>query len=119
MPSARCFRGRPARSASATMFSNRKGTQMAAKKSGRRVSGARANEGNDAIELLTEDHRRVDELFEEYESAKDEAEDEAKEELVARICLELTVHATVEEEIFYPAAREGLDAEDSDMLDEA
>ena len=74
---------------------------------------------NDVIDLLTEDHRKVEEMFEEYESSKDEADDEAKSALVATICLELTMHASVEEEIFYPAARAALDEEDSDMLDEA
>jgi hemerythrin superfamily protein len=73
----------------------------------------------DVIDLLTEDHRKVEEMFEEYESSKDESDDEAKSALVATICLELTIHATVEEEIFYPAAREALEEEDSDMLDEA
>jgi len=73
----------------------------------------------DVIELLTEDHRKVEELFDQYESSKDEADDDAKAELVATICLELTIHATVEEEIFYPAARGALDEDDSDLLDEA
>jgi hemerythrin superfamily protein len=73
----------------------------------------------DVIDLLSEDHRKVEELFEDYESTKDEADDEAKAALVATICLELTVHATVEEEIFYPAARGALEEEDADMLDEA
>jgi len=91
---------------------------MAAKKTGKRAGGL-GKDGGDAIEMLTDDHRRVDELFEEYESSKDEAEDEAKQALVARICLELTVHATVEEQVFYPAAREAIDPERSDMLDEA
>lgn len=73
----------------------------------------------DVIDLLSEDHRKVEELFEDYESTKDGADDEEKAALVATICLELTVHATVEEEIFYPAARAALDDEDADMLDEA
>jgi len=74
---------------------------------------------NDVIDLLTEDHRKVEEMFEEYESTKDESDDEAKSALVATICLELTMHAAVEEEIFYPAARGALDEDDADMLDEA
>ena len=74
---------------------------------------------NDVIDLLSEDHRKVEELFEDYESSKDESDDDAKAELVAMIALELTMHATVEEEIFYPAARGALDEEDADMLDEA
>ena len=94
---------------------------MPAKKSTPRPSGRSKSmdEGTDALDLLTEDHRKVEEMFEEYESTKDESDDEEKEERVATICLELTVHATVEEEVFYPAAREALDAEDSDLLDEA
>ena len=45
--------------------------------------------------------------------------DDDKEQRVVAICVELTVHATVEEEIFYPAAREAMSDDDSDMLDEA
>src|SRR4051812_45113996 len=88
----------------------KKGAKRAAESSGADV---------DVIELLTEDHRKVEDMFDEYESTKDDADDDAKEERVAAICLELTVHATVEEELFYPAAREALDEEDGDMIDEA
>ena len=94
--------------------SARKGTRRASQS-----SRAAPPMDTDVIDLLSEDHRKVEELFEDYESSKDEADDEAKAALVATICLELTVHATVEEEIFYPAAREALDEEDADMLDEA
>ena len=54
----------------------------------------------DAIALLKEDHRTVEKLFEDFESAKG---DGRKEKLARQICLELSVHATIEEEIFYPA----------------
>ncbi|MBV9528680.1 hemerythrin domain-containing protein [Sphingomonas sp.] len=54
----------------------------------------------DAIALLKADHRKVEELFEEFESAKG---DGRKEKLARQICLELTVHTALEEEIFYPA----------------
>ena len=54
----------------------------------------------DAIALLKEDHRTVEKLFEEFESAKG---DGRKEKLAQEICLELSVHAAIEEEIFYPA----------------
>ena len=85
-----------------------------------RSRAASASSGEaDAIELLTEDHRTVDELFEDYESIKDEGEDGDKEMLVAQICMSLEVHATIEEEIFYPAARGAIDQDDADMLDEA
>jgi hemerythrin superfamily protein len=95
--------------------SARKGTRRATQSPSRSAPPM----DTDVIDLLSEDHRKVEELFEDYESSKDEADDEAKAALVATICLELTVHATVEEEIFYPAAREALDEEDADMLDEA
>jgi hypothetical protein len=54
----------------------------------------------DAIALLEADHHRVEELFNEYKSAGDV---DAKLSLAQIICMELTLHAMVEEEIFYPA----------------
>ena len=54
----------------------------------------------DAIALLKEDHRTVEKLFKDFESAKG---DGRKETLAQQICLELSVHAAIEEEIFYPA----------------
>src|SRR5690349_12157455 len=54
----------------------------------------------DAIALLKEDHRTVEDLFEQFEKASG---DGRKEKLAQQICLELSVHATIEEEIFYPA----------------
>ena len=73
----------------------------------------------DAIELLTADHRRVEKLFKEYEKLveDEEASYNDKEALAATICAELTIHAQIEEEIFYPAARDILDEED--LVDEA
>ncbi len=59
-----------------------------------------AKTSQDAIALLKEDHRTVEKLFEEFETAKG---DGRKEKLAQQICLELSVHATIEEEIFYPA----------------
>jgi hemerythrin superfamily protein len=74
---------------------------------------------HDAIKLLTEDHRKVTDLFDEFEQMKkkDDNDDEAKQLLIETACAELTIHAQVEEEIFYPAAREAI--EDMDLLDEA
>jgi hypothetical protein len=56
----------------------------------------------DAIALLKADHRKVETLFEQFESARGAAQ---KQALAKRICTELTVHATIEEEIFYPACK--------------
>ena len=59
-----------------------------------------AENKKDAIALLKDDHRKVEELFAQFEKASG---DGRKEKLAKQICLELTVHATIEEEIFYPA----------------
>ena len=73
----------------------------------------------DAIVMLREDHKRVDALFRQYEKSKDEMSDAEKEDLAKAICAELTVHAMLEEEIFYPAARSALDVDGDELLDEA
>lgn len=72
----------------------------------------------DALTLLKNDHDEVDALFEDYEKlAEDDGAARDRRELSTRICGMLAVHAMIEEEIFYPAARRaGVDA---DMLDEA
>lgn len=83
--------------ARAVFASNRKDMRMATK---------------DAIALLRDDHRTVEQLFKQFEEAKG---DGRKEKLARRICLELTIHTRIEEEIFYPAC-EG--AVDEDLLKE-
>jgi len=70
-------------------------------------------ETQDAIQLLTEDHRKVEQLFEQFEKADGSSQ---KEEIARRICTELKVHAMLEEEIFYPALRGKISEDD---LDEA
>ena len=54
----------------------------------------------DAIALLKADHRTVEELFEKFEKATG---DGRKKSIAEEICLDLSVHAQIEEEIFYPA----------------
>jgi hemerythrin superfamily protein len=56
----------------------------------------------DAIALLKADHRKVEDLFDEFEAAKGAAR---KQALVEKICAELSAHTVIEEEIFYPACR--------------
>jgi len=63
----------------------------------------------DAIALLKADHRQVEEWFEQFE--KTESADR-KQDLATNICNALTVHATIEEEIFYPAFLEATDDKD-------
>ena len=82
----------------------------------RAKANTRADKTDDAITLLTADHEKVKKLFKSFEKLSDKMVDE-KEELVADICAALTVHATIEEELFYPAAREAF--EEQDLLDEA
>ena len=67
----------------------------------------------DAIALLKADHRAVEELFEKFEKA---TASERKRKLADEICLELTVHAEIEEEIFYPACEGKVD---EDLLKES
>ncbi|MGK2951827.1 MAG: hemerythrin domain-containing protein [Thiobacillus sp.] len=59
----------------------------------------------DAIALLKADHAAVSKMFDEYEKARSNTN---KKELVAEICVALTVHAKIEEEIFYPAVKVAL-----------
>jgi hemerythrin superfamily protein len=82
-------------------------------------AGKSSGGSDDAIKLLTADHKEVKALFKEYEKlVKDEAADEDKQALAEEICTMLTVHATAEEELFYPAARDAL-GDDEDLIDEA
>lgn len=69
----------------------------------------------DAIALLKADHRKVEELFSEFEAA---TRADRKGRIAAQICEELTVHAAVEEQGFYPPARAAL-GEDADLIAEA
>ena len=68
-----------------------------------------------AVDLLEQDHREVEEWFDEYDELKED--DKRKGELAEKICLSLKVHAQIEEEIFYPQAREA--TKDNDLIDEA
>ncbi|MBV9552151.1 MAG: hemerythrin domain-containing protein [Alphaproteobacteria bacterium] len=75
---------------------------------------SRRDEPGSAIALLKEDHREVEEFFEEYEDLDNEND---KAELAEKICMALKVHTQLEEEIFYPQARKATG--DNDLLDEA
>ena len=78
---------------------------------------ARRTTAPDAIALLKADHKKVSDMFEQYEKLGDRAK-VAKLKLARKICAELKVHTTIEEEILYPAARAFLPKQD-DLLDEA
>ncbi|MEK8082257.1 hemerythrin domain-containing protein [Pseudomonas sp. XK-1] len=68
----------------------------------------------DATTLLRADHKLVNDLFAEYEKARSANK---KKQLVAQICSELSVHAQIEEEIFYPAVKRAL--KDKELIPEA
>jgi Hemerythrin HHE cation binding domain len=74
---------------------------------------AKTKPSGDAIALLKADHRKVEGLFEKFESAKGS---ELKAALAKEICTELMVHCTIEEEIFYPACKEAVE---KDQMNEA
>lgn len=67
----------------------------------------------DAIALLKQDHRTVEELFKKFEKASG---DGRKQSIAEEICLDLSVHAQIEEEIFYPACEGKVD---EDLLKES
>jgi hemerythrin superfamily protein len=67
----------------------------------------------DAVALLKADHRKVEDLFAKFEAA---AGDGKKQALATQICMELTIHTKIEEDVFYPAC-EG--AVEEDLLKEA
>jgi hemerythrin superfamily protein len=84
----------------------------------KRPAATAAMAKTDATALLERDHREVKKLFKQYEKLADaEASGEEREALATQICTMLTVHATMEEELFYPAAREA--EVDDDLLNEA
>jgi hypothetical protein len=92
--------------------------KSASKSSSRSSARESGQDGQNAIALLKADHREVKQLFEQYEElANQDADDEEKRALAEQICNMLTVHAQIEEEIFYPAARESI--EETDLVDEA
>ena len=67
----------------------------------------------DAVALLKADHRKVEELFAAFEKASG---DGRKRKLAEQICMELTVHTKIEEDVFYPACEGKVE---EDLLKEA
>jgi hemerythrin superfamily protein len=82
----------------------------------RATPNAASDAPRDAIALLKQDHRVVERLFDEFEKA----DDDQLQHLAERICQLLTVHAQIEEELFYPQAKEALeDEEELELVAEA
>src|SRR5690606_22180835 len=78
------------------------------------ASAEKTPKAKEAIALLRADHKEVSMLFEQYESARSATK---KRALVEQICTELTVHAQIEEEIFYPKVKVAL--KDKELIPEA
>lgn len=70
----------------------------------------------DAIKLLTRDHRTVERLFKAYERAGDRAS-KTKQRLADQVIRELSIHASIEEQFLYPAARELSEKLDAQVLE--
>ncbi len=70
----------------------------------------------DAIVLLKNDHKTVEKLFKQFEKAGDDAYD-AKRKLVQQMIEELSVHAYIEEQIFYPDARQEVPETEDHVLE--
>lgn len=84
----------------------------------KRGTSTRSASNPAAIKLLMADHKEVKKLFKAYgKLVKDEAGGDEKQALASQICAMLKIHTTIEEEMFYPAAREALS--EQDLLDEA
>lgn len=75
----------------------------------------RESKAANALDLLEQDHRKVERLLDEFDEVEDD--DEKKNELTQKICIEVTVHTQIEEEIFYPEARKATG--DQELIDEA
>lgn len=80
----------------------------------KKSTSASSEKSKEATQLLRADHRKVEKLFSDYENAKSLIQ---KKRIVTEICTELTVHAQIEEEIFYPAVKKAL--KDKELVPEA
>ena len=73
-------------------------------------------QSHDAIALLTQDHKEAKLLFEKFDALSDRSKS-SKKKIADEVCQALSVHAQLEEEIFYPAVRGAI--KDADLMDEA
>jgi hemerythrin superfamily protein len=80
-------------------------------------TAARSSKKHDAINQLVADHAKVKKLFKQFKALSNKDDIQGKATVVNEICVELTVHALAEEEVFYRAARPMI--HDDDLLNEA
>jgi hemerythrin superfamily protein len=95
-----------------------KAGRAAQRKSNRSQAPSRKSEsgGPNAIQVLKQDHRKVEEWFDEYDDLQHQ-EGDRRSQLSDKICTALKIHAQLEEEIFYPRASEV--TQDDDLIDES
>ncbi len=82
----------------------------------RRKNVKAKSRGKDAVALLRADHAEVSALFAKLEKTRSEAK---KKDLAAEICIGLSVHMRIEEDIFYPAIKQALKEKDKELVPEA
>jgi len=87
--------------------------QSSRSQSSQRGTSTRRNRAaaQDALTLLRADHNAVLELFDKFESSRRK---DQKQRIADQICMELTIHSTIEEEIFYPEIRQASNDEEAD-----
>ena len=83
----------------------------------RTTTATRTTRAQTALDLLKADHAEAKKLFRQFEKFKKEEDQDGMQQVAQSVCTALSVHAQIEEEIFYPALREAGDADDA--LDEA
>ena len=88
--------------------------KSAAKSAPKKTATRSQSVGPDATTLLRADHKLVSGLFDDFEKARTPAK---KKAIVSQICMELTVHTQIEDEIFYPAFKAAL--KDHELVPEA
>ena len=92
-------------------------SRASAQSSPRSASRRGATAQKEIIDLLKDDHKRAKKAFRDFEKLDREEDGERCQMLVEQTCADLELHAALEEELFYPAAREALD--EPDLIDEA
>jgi len=79
--------------------------------------GSAGSAKNRIIDMLKADHKKVKKAFKDFEKLDSQEDAEGCEALVQQTCAELEVHAELEEQVFYPAAREAM--KEDDLIEEA
>jgi hypothetical protein len=92
-------------------------TESASTSRRRGASRSNANARAEVLGMLEQDHKKAKKAFRDFARMDPDKEAEECEALVQQTCAELEVHATLEEELFYPAARKAIS--DEDLIEEA